>query len=85
MAALQGRRMTDDDFTQDWMLSDKLTHVCVVDGDGAIAWRGVCATDPEVIAKTLGRHARGARARGAGDRSRYRRSSTMAWSSVVCR
>lgn len=40
-------------------VSDKMTHVCVVGGDGAIAWRGVCATDPEVIAKTLGRHARG--------------------------
>jgi transposase len=40
-------------------VSDKTTHVCVVDGEGVIAWRGVCATDPEVIAKTLGRHARG--------------------------
>jgi transposase len=38
-------------------VSDKSTHVCLVDGEGAIAWRGVCATDPEVIAKTLGRHA----------------------------
>ncbi len=36
-------------------VSDKSTHVCLVDGEGAIAWRGVCATDPEVIAKTLGR------------------------------
>ena len=40
-------------------VSDKMTHVCVVDGTGAIKWRGVCATDPEVITKTLGRHARG--------------------------
>jgi transposase len=40
-------------------VSDKTTHVCVVDAEGAIVWRGVCATDPEVIAKTLGRHARG--------------------------
>jgi transposase len=40
-------------------VSDKTTHVCVVDGEGVIVWRGVCATDPEVIAKTLGRHARG--------------------------
>jgi transposase len=40
-------------------VSDKTTHVCVVDGEGVIAWRGVCATDPEVIAKMLGRHARG--------------------------
>ena len=35
-----------------------MTHVCVVDGGGAITWRGVCATDPEVLAKTLVRHAR---------------------------
>ncbi|MGH6630177.1 MAG: IS110 family transposase, partial [Burkholderiales bacterium] len=40
-------------------VSDKTTHVCVVDAGGGIAWRGVCATDPDVIAKTLGRHARG--------------------------
>lgn len=40
-------------------VSDKTTHVCVVDGEGAILWRGVCATDPEVIAKTLSRHAAG--------------------------
>lgn len=40
-------------------VSDKTTHVCVVDGEGAILWRGMCATDPEVIAKTLSRHAAG--------------------------
>jgi transposase len=40
-------------------VSDKTTHVCVVDGRGEVVWRGVCATDPEVIARTLGRHARG--------------------------
>jgi len=40
-------------------VSDKTTHVCVVDAEGGIVWRGVCATDPEVIAKTLGRHAGG--------------------------
>lgn len=38
-------------------VSDKSTHVCLVDGEGVLAWRGVCATDPEVIAKTLSRHA----------------------------
>ena len=37
-------------------VSDKLTHVCVADGEGSIAWRGVCATDPEALAKTLARH-----------------------------
>lgn len=34
-------------------VSDRVTHVCVVDGDGAVVWRGVCATDPEAIAGTL--------------------------------
>ena len=34
-------------------VSDKLTHVCVMDGRGAVLWAGACATDPEVIAKTL--------------------------------
>lgn len=37
-------------------VSDKITHICVVDGEGAIAWRGVCATDPEVLSKTLRSH-----------------------------
>jgi transposase len=30
-----------------------------VDGDGSIRWRGARATDPEVMAKTLRRHAGG--------------------------
>ena len=34
-------------------VSDKLTHVCVVDGTGAVLWAGACATDPDVIARTL--------------------------------
>lgn len=34
-------------------ISDKSTHVCLVDDAGAVTWRGVCATDPDVIAKTL--------------------------------
>lgn len=34
-------------------VSDKSTAVCVVDRDGVVIWRGACATDPEVIAKTL--------------------------------
>lgn len=37
-------------------VSDKLTHICVVDEGGAIAWQGACATDPEVLTQTLGRH-----------------------------
>lgn len=40
-------------------VSDKSTHVCVLDGDGVIVWRGVCATDPAVLATTLDRHAAG--------------------------
>jgi len=40
-------------------VSDKSTHICVVDGEGAVVWRGLCATDPEVIARTLGKHAAG--------------------------
>ena len=39
-------------------VSDKTTHVCVVGDEGVVVWRGVCATDPEVIARTLSRHAR---------------------------
>ena len=40
-------------------VSDKSTHVCVVDVQGAVRWRGVCATDPETVAATLARHAAG--------------------------
>lgn len=40
-------------------VSDKTTHVCVVDVEGVILWRGVCATDPAVLATTLDRHAPG--------------------------
>src|SRR6185295_733612 len=40
-------------------VSDKATHLCVVEGGGAIVWRGTCATDPEVLADTLKRHASG--------------------------
>jgi transposase len=28
-------------------VGDKATHLCVIDGEGAILWRGVCATDSE--------------------------------------
>ena len=40
-------------------VSDRLTHICVVDEEGAPVWRGACATDPEVLAKTLKSHAPG--------------------------
>jgi transposase len=34
-------------------VSDKTTHVCVIDGEGMIAWRGVCASDPRALATML--------------------------------
>ena len=40
-------------------VSDKSTHLCVVDGSGAVIWSGACATDPEVIARTLKTRAAG--------------------------
>ena len=40
-------------------ISDKSTHLCVVDGSGVVVWSGACATDPEVIARTLTSRAAG--------------------------
>ncbi len=37
-------------------VSDKTTHICVVDGDGAVVKREVQATDPDVLAKWLNKH-----------------------------
>jgi transposase len=37
-------------------VSDKSTHICLVDETGAIVWRGVCATDPQVLAQALRKH-----------------------------
>jgi transposase len=37
-------------------VSDKTTHVCVVDGEGAVLRREVLASDPDVIAKWLSRY-----------------------------
>jgi hypothetical protein len=39
-------------------VSDKTTHICVVDGDGAVLRRDVQATDPDVLAKWLRKHCR---------------------------
>jgi transposase len=36
-------------------VSDKSTHICVVDGEGTEVWRGVCATDPQALALMLER------------------------------
>jgi transposase len=40
-------------------VSDKTTHVCLVNGDGAVLRRDVVASDPEVLAKWLAKHCRG--------------------------
>ncbi len=40
-------------------LSDKTTHLCVVDADGVVLKRDVVASDPDVIAKWLGKHCPG--------------------------
>lgn len=34
-------------------VSDKSTHICVVDSGGTEVWSGACATDPDAIARTL--------------------------------
>jgi len=40
-------------------VSDKTTHICVVDGEGKVVWRGVGATDPQALAAMLGKHCQG--------------------------
>lgn len=37
-------------------ISDKLTHICVVDGSGAIMRRDVVASDPDALARWLKKH-----------------------------
>jgi transposase len=34
-------------------VSQRLTHLCVVDAEGKRVWRGKCATDPIILAQTL--------------------------------
>lgn len=34
-------------------VSDKSTHICLVDGAGTVVWRGACASDPQVLAQVL--------------------------------
>jgi transposase len=38
-------------------VSDKSTHICLVDEQGNIHWQGVCATDPDVLQKSLKKRA----------------------------
>lgn len=40
-------------------VSDKTTHVCVVDADGVVVKRDVVASDPELLAKWLGKQCPG--------------------------
>jgi transposase len=40
-------------------VSDKATHVCLVDAEGGVVRRDVVASDPDVLAKWLKRHAPG--------------------------
>lgn len=40
-------------------VSDKTTHVCMVDTNGAVVKRDVVASDPELLAKWLGKHCLG--------------------------
>lgn len=40
-------------------VGDKTTHLCVVNADGAILKRDVVASDPDVLAKWLGKHCPG--------------------------
>ena len=40
-------------------VSDKTTHLCVVDADGVVLKRDVVASDPDVIAKWLDKHCPG--------------------------
>jgi transposase len=40
-------------------VSDKTTHICVVDGEGRVVRRDVQATDPDVLAKWLKKHCPG--------------------------
>ena len=36
-------------------ISDKQTHICMMDLSGAVAWRGKCASDPQAISVMLGK------------------------------
>lgn len=40
-------------------VSDKATHVCVVDAEGAVLRRDVVASDPDALARWLDRHCSG--------------------------
>ena len=41
-------------------VSQKITHVCVVDGEGRVVWQGRCPSTPDAIAATVSEKAPGA-------------------------
>jgi putative transposase len=63
-------------------VSDKSTHLCVMDGSGLVLWAGACATDSEVIAKTLKMRAPGLERVNYGDTIR---NSRYCGSFISCR
>ena len=38
-------------------VAERETEICVINDDGEIVYQGRCATDPEIIAEVLGKHA----------------------------
>jgi transposase len=38
-------------------VSDKKTHICMINSEGDLHWQGVCATDPAVISRVLKKRA----------------------------
>ena len=65
-------------------VSDKTTHICVVDVDGKVLRRDVVASDPDVLAKWFNRHCQNL-VRVVLETGRYRRFCIMGWSNVVSR
>lgn len=42
-------------------VSQDISHVCFVDGNGKTLWQGKCASTPEAFAEAIRKHARGAK------------------------
>ena len=38
-------------------VSDKQTHICLVNTEGEAHWQGVCPTDPDALARLLKKRA----------------------------
>ena len=63
-------------------LSDKTTHVCVVEAHCAVLRRDAVATDPDVSAKRMGKHCPNVQ-RSCRRQVRYLRSCITALSSAM--